>query len=750
MRRLATFRLWPSSLRGRLLFLVGLTILPVMALLIVGNVERRSAETAAIKANTLSFARLAAQAQTRRLEGARQFLIALSRSSDIRSSDPGVCRAYVRSLVQQHHDTYTDIGVADTSGHVVCHAQPNVGSMTIADRSYFRRAISTGTFAVGEYMVGRASGRAAVGFSYPLRDASEAIIGVLFANVDLHQISESLRTEWGSPDLTLSVVDRSGTILARSVDADQWIGYRATPEQVQIMAQRGELVTEYTGRDRVLRVYAVATVRDHDNQPAWFVAASMRRDVAMAAAERRLWRDLTVVALVGILVLGAGFAGAEVLIRRPVTRLSAATAALAAGDLQTRAHDMTGARELVDLGRSFNRMAERLQQRDLHLREGQRLEAIGQLAGGVAHDFNNLLTVIIGYGESLRERITPGTEEATEADELLAAAQRAANLTRQLLAFSRRQTLQPRPVNLNDVITRMQAMLARLIGEHVRLATGLAGDLGIVQADRAQLEQVILNLVLNARDAMADGGTVTIDTFNQTVQANEILASSETRPIPEGPYVVLSVIDTGGGMSEKTREHAFEPFFSTKGIKGTGLGLSTVYGIVKQSGGFVWLQSETGRGTRVRIFLPRTTAAVSPAPVAAEPQPAGGTERIIVVEDEAGVRAFIETALGRHGYKVQSTDNPEVALEWIRREPGSVDLLISDVVMPRMSGVALAEAVGRIRPGLPVLFMSGYANEAAANSVPPTAAFLQKPFSRVYLLERIRQLLDNTRATATA
>jgi signal transduction histidine kinase len=476
----------------------------------------------------------------------------------------------------------------------------------------------------------------------------------------------------------------------------------------------------------------------------------MRRDVAMAAAERRLWRDLTVVALVGILVLGAGFAGAEVLIRRPVTRLSAATAALAAGDLQTRAHDMTGARELVDLGRSFNRMAERLQQRDLHLREGQRLEAIGQLAGGVAHDFNNLLTVIIGYGESLRERITPGTEEATEADELLAAAQRAANLTRQLLAFSRRQTLQPRPVNLNDVITRMQAMLARLIGEHVRLATGLAGDLGIVQADRAQLEQVILNLVLNARDAMADGGTVTIDTFNQTVQANEILASSETRPIPEGPYVVLSVIDTGGGMSEGTREHAFEPFFSTKGTKGTGLGLSTVYGIVKQSGGFVWLQSETGRGTRVRIFLPRTTAAVAPAPVAAEPQPAGGTERIIVVEDEAGVRAFIETALGRHGYRVQSTDNPEVALEWIRREPGSVDLLISDVVMPRMSGVALAEAVGRIRPGLPVLFMSGYANEAAANSVPPTAAFLQKPFSRVYLLERIRQLLDNTRATATA
>ncbi len=720
-----------------------------MILLIVGHLERRKAETLAIRTNALNFARLAAQAQTRRLEGARQFLIALSAATDIRSGDAARCRRYVQNLASQHSNTYTDIGVADASGLVFCHALPDAGTMDISDRSYFRRAISTGNFAVGDYMVGRLSGRSAVGFSYPLRGASGAIIGVLFANVDVRWISESLRTELGSPDATISVIDRTGTILARSVDPDHWIGYKATDEQVRIMTTRGELVADFTSTDRVPRVYAVATVRDRENKPAWFVAVGMRRDVAMAAVNRRLWRDLGVLALVGLCVATAAFAGAEALIRRPVMRLSQATASLAAGELQTRAHDVAGVTELVELGRAFNQMAERLQQRDLHLRQGQRLEAIGQLAGGVAHDFNNLLTVIIGYGESLRDRMARGSEGAAEAQELLAAAERAAKLTRQLLAFSRRQTLQPKPFNLNDVVGHMHAMLARLIGEHVQLVTALAGDLGIVEADPSQIEQVILNLVINARDAMADGGTVTIESFNHDVRANELVVSPEYGAIPPGPYIVLRVTDNGAGMDDDTRARAFEPFFSTKGTQGTGLGLSTVYGIVKQSGGYIWLQSEKGRGTSVWLYLPRASADVQEPASAVEPQPRGGTERIVVVEDEPGVRSLIQTVLGHHGYHVRSTNNPTEALDWIRSDPNAVDLLLSDVVMPHMSGPALADAVKRIRPDLPVLFMSGYANDAANRiTVPPTAPFVQKPFTRVFLLERIRELLDDASRTA--
>jgi two-component system, cell cycle sensor histidine kinase and response regulator CckA len=236
---------------------------------------------------------------------------------------------------------------------------------------------------------------------------------------------------------------------------------------------------------------------------------------------------------------------------------------------------------------------------------------------------------------------------------------------------------------------------------------------------------------------------VTIESFNRDIGPDEVRVSSDYAAIPPGAYVALEVTDTGAGMDEETRARAFEPFFSTKGTQGTGLGLSTVYGIVKQSGGFISLESEKGRGTRVLIYLPQSTAS-EPRPVpAVEREPPGGTERILVVEDEAGVRSLVESVLGHHGYQVRSTNNPTEALDWIRRDPDAVDLLISDVVMPHMSGPALADAAQRVRPGLPVLFMSGYANDPAnRTTVPSTAPFVQKPFTRVFLLERIRELLD--------
>ncbi|HXH05826.1 MAG TPA: cache domain-containing protein [Vicinamibacterales bacterium] len=731
----------PSGLRTRLFLLLALAIAPPIALLVYEGVERRRDETAQIRAQALGLARLVAEAQRRRLEGARQFLLAMSRAAEVRNGDAAACTAYVRSLAEAHRETYTNIGVADPGGVVRCHALA-APAPPIADRPYFRRALDSGAFSVGDYMIGRISGRQGLGFAFPLRDAGGVTAGVLFANIDLAEFSRSLRAAYLPDGATVTILDRNGTILARSVDPGRWIGRNAGADAVRAMAARGELVTDATGFDGVPRVYAASTVRDDRGTPVLFAVVGLRRDVVIDAMERRLQARLALLAALAACVFAAAWAGAEILIRRPVTRLVALTKQLAAGDLSARARSRAGARELQDLGRAIDEMAERLEERERHLRRVQRLEGIGQLAGGIAHDFNNLLTIIIGYGESLAERTAAQPEAAREASQLLEAARRAATLTHQLLASSRRQTLQPELLHLNDVIRQMESMLARLIGEHIRLETVLDAELGVVRADPAQIEQAILNLAANARDAMPDGGTLTIETANVEVAETDRLPA-DLAGMPPGGYVVLRVRDTGCGMDEATRARIFEPFFSTK-PSGTGLGLATVYGVVRQSGGFVSCRSAPGAGAEFAIWLPRATGAAA-HPVARpaappSPIPAGGNERILVVEDEDVVRQLVATTLARKGYRVTATGSGAEALAWLEREPA--DLLVADVVMPGMTGPALAEAARARLPGLRVLFISGHAADTLeGRSVPPGAEFLAKPFTAAALLDKVRRAL---------
>jgi PAS domain S-box-containing protein len=376
------------------------------------------------------------------------------------------------------------------------------------------------------------------------------------------------------------------------------------------------------------------------------------------------------------------------------------------------------------------------------LRQAQRLEAIGQLAGGIAHDFNNLLTVISGYAETLLEGRDRESEQ--ELDQIARAAERAAILTRQLLAFSRRQVLQPRVVQMNDVVADVAPMLTRLIGEDVQLVTSLAPDLGRVLADPGQLEQVILNLAVNARDAMPHGGTLTMQTAN--VELDEEYAAHHSEASP-GPHVMLSVGDTGHGMDAETLSHLFEPFFTTKPVgTGTGLGLATVYGIVKQSGGSIWIYSEPDKGTTFKIYFPREEAALSEEDASRRPAvpAAEGTETILIAEDEPSLRALSARILEKYGYEVITAESATDALRIVGRNGRRFDLLLTDLIMPELNGAALAERVQQLVPGIRVLFMSGYADDVVTKNgvLQPGAPFLEKPFTANELAAKVRELLD--------
>jgi len=381
----------------------------------------------------------------------------------------------------------------------------------------------------------------------------------------------------------------------------------------------------------------------------------------------------------------------------------------------------------VTVGIERKRAEEALRRSEEQLRQAQKMEAVGRLAGGIAHDFNNLLTVITSYGDLLLEDLAPDDSRRDDVDQIRKAAEGAAALTRQLLAFSRQQVLEPKVLDLRVILAGTEKLLRRLIGADVHLATALAPDLGAVKADPGQLEQIIINLAVNARDAMPGGGRLTIEAANMVVEA---------RP---GRYVMLAVSDTGVGMDEQTKARIFEPFFTTKESgKGTGLGLATVYGIVKQAGGFITVDSEPGRGTSFKVYLPRVDEPVAPAiarPALAEP--GRGTETVLVAEDAPAVRLVTRQVLERYGYTVLEAPTGDIALRLAAKHHGPIHLLLTDVVMPGLSGRQLAGQLSSLRSEMRLLYVSGY-----ADTVEPGVTYLQKPFAPEALARRVRDVLD--------
>jgi signal transduction histidine kinase len=395
--------------------------------------------------------------------------------------------------------------------------------------------------------------------------------------------------------------------------------------------------------------------------------------------------------------------------------------------------------------RSLRERAERraLKTAEERLLQAQKIEAIGHLAGGVAHDFNNLLGVIVGYGEMLFKALPPGDRQRDRVEQILEAASRGAALTRQLLTFSRQQPMEARVLELATAVRNVERMLGRLIGENIEIVTVSDHRGGRVRADPTQIEQVVMNLAINARDAMPQGGRLTIETSNADLDAGHALSHPNAKP---GPYVLLVISDNGSGMSAETLGHIYEPFFTTKEAgRGTGLGLATVYGIVRQSGGHLAVYSEVGHGTSFKVYLPRVEDAVGEAPRAAPAAASGmGTETVLLIEDEVALREVILDQLTDGGYKVVTGEDVAGALEAAQHHDGPIHLLITDLIMPKVSGRDAVSRVKASRPDIRVIYMSGYSSAAAGRNglAESEEAFLQKPFSLEALLRKVREVLD--------
>jgi nitrogen-specific signal transduction histidine kinase/ActR/RegA family two-component response regulator len=384
-------------------------------------------------------------------------------------------------------------------------------------------------------------------------------------------------------------------------------------------------------------------------------------------------------------------------------------------------------------------------EQDARLVQMSKMEAVGRLAGGIAHDFNNLLTAILGYTNLVLDELGAEHPSRPDVEQIQLAAESAASLTRQLLAFSRRQVLQPEILDLNLVVNSIASLLRRLIGEQIELVTVLAPSVGHIRADQGQLEQVLMNLALNARDAMSGGGRLTISTSDVTVDADLVKSH---RGLTMGDYVLLQVSDTGTGMDANVMAHLFEPFFTTKKRgEGTGLGLATMYGIVKQSGGYVAVDTKVGAGTTFRIYLPHTKEALPAVAEQRNVQPTGRKETILLVEDLPEVRAIARTMLTRQGYEVIEASSGQIALEIVRTRQETIDLLLTDVIMPVLGGQELAHEVRLLRPNVRVLFASGYTDDVLVQQevLQPGAELIQKPFTRDSLLQKVRSVLDADR-----
>jgi signal transduction histidine kinase len=469
-----------------------------------------------------------------------------------------------------------------------------------------------------------------------------------------------------------------------------------------------------------------------------------------------MYQILLTFSLVALIVIVGVQAASDRLLLKPIAQLTKASRRLAVGDLGARVAASTTIPELNELGKDFDAMAAALEEREsARLRsemerkeleqqyhQSQKMDAVGRLAGGIAHDFNNMLTAILGYCELLLE--DPDLPESPRNDirEIEKAGKTASQLTRQLLAFSRREIVEPTLLDLNAIVGGMDNMLNRIVGEHIAMKTTLAADLNAMKADRGQIEQVILNLAVNARDAMPDGGRLLLETAN--VYLPDGLMSAYLTA-PAGDYVMFSVEDSGSGMTPEVLQHLFEPFYTTKSTgKGTGLGLATVYGIVKENNGGIAVESAVGQGSHFRIYLPRAEGRPDgAAPSVRANVTSNGKATVLVVEDDPGILELTSRVLTRYGYTVLTANGGEQAQAVCMRHCGPIDVLLSDVVMPGMNGPMVAQILTRLRPAMKVAFMSGYTDDAIVRHgvMVHEMPFLQKPFTPERLANKILEVL---------
>jgi signal transduction histidine kinase/CheY-like chemotaxis protein len=653
--------------------------------------------------------------------------------------------------VLKEYPQYTGILTIDPDGSLFCDSLQTGRNLDLRDRGYFKKALATKDAVTLEPVFGRLTGVSVLQIAYPVRSQTEQLTFVLLASLRLQSLADD-HPDHLSRVMAVLIVDQKGTILVRP-SSKTWLEQKdasiADTDLFRLAtAQTDKHVGEVTGSDGHTQVWAVAglpAARD----AGLYIMVGLPKGELVAAANHRLGEDMAILAAVSLLLFAAVWTLAELGIRRQVGRLAAMATKLGHGDLSVRIPPPFPGGELGGLMMVLNGTAESIERQhaaieglNIKLRQSQKMEALGQLTGGLAHDFNNLLTVILGNAEHLAEHLSADAELRNFAQGTVSAAERGAELTKSLLAFSRRQPLMPKNIDVGDQIMRMQVMLQRALGAHIECKFILGEDLWPATVDPAQLQSAVLNLALNARDATPEGGSLTVEVRNATLDKGSADIDDEVRP---GDYVMVAVTDTGKGMTSDVAARAFEPFFTTKDVgKGTGLGLSMVYGFVKQSGGAMKLHSEPGQGTVVKLYLPRAGSPQATEPPSSDrPAAPGGSETILLVDDDDMVRSYVEMELKKLGYRVLSARDGSAALK-VLRGAGEIDLLLTDIVMPGgMFGNQLAEEALRLRPGLRVLFTSGYSEDPAVlrNPSDPGVQLLKKPFRRQDLAQAVRAAL---------
>ncbi|MCK1267765.1 signal transduction histidine kinase/CheY-like chemotaxis protein [Bradyrhizobium sp. GM2.2] len=737
------------SLRTRLLILVIAAMLVPASLVGLRFVQNRSSEVNAALANLSASADDIASDLGGKIQGTAQLHYGLARARDLDTRDKAACSAFL-SDVREEYPQFTGILTIDPDGSLFCDSLRTNRTLDLRDRAYFKQALVSRNVVV-EPVFGRLTGISVLQIAYPVRSEAGALKLVLLASFNLRKFAEYHHKRLlAEKDILL--IDGKGTVLVAplgagwtapvgaSIAGSDLLGFATAPDQ--------KAFQEVTDRDGRTQVWAVAhspSIRD----AGLYILVGRSKDGLVAAANRRLYEDMAILAVALLLLLAGVWILATVSVGRQVGRLANMAKRLGLGDLNARIPPPHPRGELGGLMTLLNDTAESLEQQraaiaDLNqkLSQSQKMEAMGQLTGGVAHDFNNLLTVILGNSEHLADRLAGNKELHRIAGDIATAAERGSDLTRSLLAFARKQPLRPRDIDIGEKIKEVEHLLRRPLGEHIECTFALAPDLWLISVDPGQLTTALLNLVLNARDVMQLGGRLTIEARNVSLGESDLDINGEPRP---GDYVMVAVIDTGSGMTAEVASRAFEPFFTTKEVgKGTGLGLSMVYGFVRQSGGLVQMQSAPRQGSTVRLFFPRLAT-----PPNEDASPAEGivtregSETILVVEDNDMVRTYVESELKTLGYRVITAASGPAALDLLRQS-GDIDLLFTDVVMPGgMFGPELARQAIQLRPGLKVLFTSGYSqNPVSAPDAIGDARILTKPFRRRDLAAMLRSALS--------
>src|SRR5262245_6149658 len=740
------------SMRTRLLVLVALATLMPAILVGLRFVQNRTSEIAAALVALSAAANNIANDLDDKIQGTAQLLYGLARAHDLDTRDKAACSAFL-SAVREEYPQYTGILTIDPDGQLFCDSLRTGRTLDLNDRDYFRRALISDGVVTLEPVFGRLTGTSVLQIAYPARSDTGQLKFVLLASFNLQKFAE-FHHERISRLMDILIIDKKGTVLARPPGKD-WVAPKgasiATTDLFRLAtAPTGERLGEVKESEGRVQAWAVANPPAIRDSGLYILVGQSKGDLG-AAANRRLGEDIAILAVVSLLLFAGVWTVGELGIRRQVGRLTAMATKLGLGDLRARIPPPFPSGELGDLMRVLNETAESLERQratidDLNqkLRQSQKMEELGQLTGGIAHDFNNTLTVITGTIDILAEAVADKPQLAMITKLISEAADRGAELTAHLLAFARKQPLQPRETDISLLMLESAKLLRSTLGEHIEIETILKQDVWPALVDPSQLSSALLNLAINARDAMPRGGKLSLQASNVILDETDAAATGEIRP---GSYVVIAVSDTGIGIPQAIRDKVFEPFFSTKEVgKGTGLGLSMVYGFVKQSGGHIKFYSEEWHGTTFQIYLPRADSAQSDkyAEKAPEAAIAGSSETILVVEDDALVRTYVTAQLHSLGYKTISAANASEALK-IVESGAEFDLLFTDVIMPgAMNGRQLADEVAKRRSPLRVLFTSGYTEDAVVHHgrLDPGVLLLAKPYRKVELARMIRAALD--------